>query len=255
MTRPKILLLAILSVATALRVYALGAKSLWLDEVASIRHVRGSFGDMIHEVAGHDAHPPLYYALQYGARCFGAGEAAARVPSALAGIALAYIVYLIGRRLAGEAAGLFAAGLCAVSAFQIYFSQEARPYALAMLLAAVSFWLFLRIVDRARREANAPTGSPAGVATSHEKLSAGTVDWIAYTAVAAAMLYTYYYLAFALAAEGVVLLFSRREARLVFKKWLMSRAAAAVLFAPYLRVVLDRMSGVPAVVAMAIACK
>jgi len=299
-TRRKALLIIILLVAAGLRLYALGGKSLWLDEIISVRRVRGSFPEMIGEVATHDAHPPLYYVLQYAAKALGGGEAAVRVPSALAGIALVYVVYRIAGRLFDETAGLLAAGLCAVSAFQVYFSQEARPYALAMLLAAVSLWLFLRILDRAQGTiATAGTGSyslkhvggqtflkkgfspkplfpktftlciraacargrgcganraPDDIPkvfeggseeTFSKKFPPATLHWIIYTLVAGAMLYTYYYLAFALLAEGVILLLSDRRAGPTFKKWLASRAVAAVLFAPYVPVVLGRMSGLP----------
>lgn len=239
MTRRKALLLIIILIAAALRFYALGAKSLWLDEISSVRRVRGSFREMIAEVALHDGHPPLYYALQYGAKVLGGGEATVRIPSALAGIALVYVAYRIARKLFDETAGLLAAGLCAVSAFQIYFSQEARPYTLAMLLAALSFLLFLRILE-GEKVFEGGSGE-----TVSKKFPPTTLHWITYTLVAAAMLYTYYYLAFALLAEGIILLFSYRRAGPIFKKWLASRAVAAVLFAPYVPVVLGRMSGLP----------
>jgi hypothetical protein len=61
------------------------------------------------------------------------------------------------------------------------------------------------------------------------------------------MLYTYYYLVFALVAEGVILALSYRRARSVFSRWLTSRVGAAVLFAPYLPVVLWRAQKAPAV--------
>lgn len=245
MTRRKAILLIILLIAAALRFHALGAKSLWLDEIISIRRVRGSFGEMIAEVALHDGHPPLYYILQYGAKALGGGEAAARAPSALAGILLVYVVYRIARKMLGQPAGLAAAGLCALSAFQVYFSQEARPYSLAMLLAATSFWLLLRILD------HVPDRSPEAVEggleeTSSRKFAPGILCWMSYTAVAVAMLYTYYYLLFALLAEGVALALCRRRAKPIIKKWLLSRAVAAVLFAPYVPVILNRMSGLPA---------
>ena len=245
MTRRKAILLIILIAAALLRFRSLGAKSLWLDEIISTRRVRGSFGEMIEEVAQHDGHPPLYYILQHGAKALGGGEAAARVPSALAGILLVYVVYRIARKMLGEPAGLAAAGLCAVSAFQVYFSQEARPYSLAMLLAATSFWLFLRLLD------HAPDHSPEAVEgdsgeTSSRKSVPGILCWVSYTAVAVAMLYTYYYLLFALLAEGIALALYRRRAKPVIKQWLLSRAVAAVLFAPYVPVILSRMAGAPA---------
>jgi len=238
-TRRKALLLIVLLIAAALRFYELGAKSLWLDEITSVRRVRGSFREMIDEVAAHDGHPPLYYVLQYGVKVLGGDEAAVRIPSALAGIALVYVAYRIARQLFDEKAGLCAAGLCAVSAFQIYFSQEARPYSLAMLLAALSLWLFLQIIEG---EKVFEGGSGETVSKRFPPIS---LCWIVYTTVAVAMLYTHYYLVFALAAEGVILLLSYRKTGSIFKKWLVSRAVAGVFFAPYVPVILGRMSALP----------
>jgi len=244
MTRRKAILPIIVLIAAALRFHALGAKSLWFDEIISVRRARGTFVEMIREVAGHDGHPPLYYALQYAARALGTGEAAARVPSALAGIVLVYVVYRIARKMLGEYAGLAAAGLCALSAFQVYFSQEARPYSLAMLLAAISFWLFLRILDQPPD--NSPSVLEAGPeGASSERSAPATLHWIMYTAVAVAMLYTYYYLLFALLAEGVVLVLCHRRARPIIRQWLLSRIVAAILFVPYLPVIFSRMAGLP----------
>ncbi|HUW34545.1 MAG TPA: glycosyltransferase family 39 protein, partial [Planctomycetota bacterium] len=146
MTRQKAFLIAVLAVAAGLRIHSLGSKSLWLDEIVSVQHVRGTFGLMLGEVAQHDAHPPLYYIFQYAARIFGRSESAVRLPSAAFGIALVYMVYRLGRSLLGEHAGLAAAGLAAISGFAIFYSQEARPYALAMLLAATSAWLLAELL-------------------------------------------------------------------------------------------------------------
>ncbi|HUU68855.1 MAG TPA: glycosyltransferase family 39 protein, partial [Planctomycetota bacterium] len=227
MTRQKAFLIAVLAVAAGLRIYSLGSKSLWLDEIVSVQHVRGSFGQMLGEVAQHDAHPPLYYIFQYAARIFGRSEFAVRLPSALCGIALVYVVYRLGRSLLNEGAGLAAAGLTAISGFAIFYSQEARPYALAMLMAATSAWMLTELLKR------------DDVRTPHAKWW-----WIAYTLVGAAMLHTFYYLAFALLAEAAAVLATRRR-RAFIARWLISRAVAAAAFAPYMIVVLNRIAGLP----------
>ena len=241
MTRRTALLIAIIVLAAALRFYSLGSKPLWLDEIMSAQRVRGSFGLMLDEVAQHDGHPPLYYATQYAAKIFGHGEFAVRIPAALAGLLLVYVVYRAGRLLLGDACGLAAAGLCALSGFQVCYSQEARPYALAMLLAATSLWLLLSIL----RQNEEKKVLERGLEKTFFKKLAPALPWLAYTLVGAAMLYTFYYLAFALIAEGAILLASRRHSKPIVKKWLISRAVVAVLFAPYLTVVLGRMAGLP----------
>ena len=231
MSRRKIIFI-IMAAAALLRFYAIGSKSLWLDEVMSVGRTQGSLRQMLDEIAKADGHPPAYYILQYATRSFPKNEAVVRLPSALAGICLVWVVYCIGRRLLGPLPGAAAAGLSAVSAFQVYYSQEARPYALAMLLAALSLWLLVRIVDRPWQ--GKPRAFPAAFA-----------HYAAYTLVSALMLYTHYYLAFALLAEAAVVAVRFRAARPVVPWWLASRIAAAALFLPYLPVVLARAGNLP----------
>ena len=240
MTRKHLLILAgILAFAAAIRTVDLGSRSLWLDEIMSVRRVRGSFLQMLREVTGirpepdrkgsGDAHPPLYYIAQHLAKPLGQGDGAARVPAAIFGIAAVGVVFLLGRELLGPVGGLIAAGLSAASTFQIYYSQEARLYSLAMLLAALSLWLFARLLPR-----------PGGVPPRRRVLL-----WIAYTGVGVLSLYTCYYLAFALFAEGAALAVLARDDRRFAIRWLASRAVVAALFAPYVAVVLQRMAGLP----------
>jgi len=231
-SRRSAIILAVIILAAALRFYSIGSKSLWLDEIMSVGRTQASLGRMISEIARADGHPPLYYILQYATRSFPKSEGAARVPSALAGIATVWLAYCIGRRLLGPLPGLAAAGLSAVSAFQVYYSQEARPYALAMMLAAASLWLLLRIIDR----------SWEGKSRARTLMLA---HYAAYTLVSAAMLYTHYYLAFALLAEGAIVVLRYRTARAVLPGWLATRLAAALLFVPYLPVVLSRAGMTP----------
>src|SRR5215212_10125652 len=60
-------------------------------------------------------------------------ELAARLPSALAGVALVLVMYLYGRRLAGSGAGLFAAALVATSVPLIDRSRQAWFYSIFTL--------------------------------------------------------------------------------------------------------------------------
>src|SRR5207247_1213703 len=75
---------------------------------------------------------------------FGLGEGGLRSLSALFGVATIPVAYLIGRELGSRGAGLITAALVAVNPMLIWYSQEARAYALLVLLTAVSFLFFLR---------------------------------------------------------------------------------------------------------------
>ena len=57
-----------------------------------------------------------------------------RLPSLIAGTATIPLVYLLGVRTLGRTAGLIAAAVIALSPFMIYYSVEARAYALMIAL-------------------------------------------------------------------------------------------------------------------------
>jgi mannosyltransferase len=99
-------------------------------------------------VADAESTPPLYYVLAWGwVQGFGNGEVGLRSLSALLGTATVPVAYLAGATLLSRRAGLVAAALVAVSPLMIWYSQEARAYALLVLLGAVALWLFVRVLD------------------------------------------------------------------------------------------------------------
>jgi mannosyltransferase len=78
--------------------------------------------------------------------------------SVLLGIATLAPVYALGARLFSRRAGVLAAAFLAVHAFHIQFSQEARSYALATLLLALSTWLLVISVQSTKRSPLVLTG-------------------------------------------------------------------------------------------------
>jgi len=132
------LLVAALAVAAFLRLDRLGAPSYWLDEI---------LGDTLTTHALQKApwwqwisgleteHGPLYYATQAATRLFGRGEAAGRSAAALFGLITIPLVCFAAR---SPIAGIAAAILLAASPVHVYYSREARPYSLLMLLTAVA---------------------------------------------------------------------------------------------------------------------
>ena len=79
--------------------------------------------------------------------------------SALAGTASIVVVYLAALALPlPRRSGLIAAAVVAVSPVLIWFSQDARAYALVFLLTALSFLFFARA-----RRGGAPSTWPGGL--------------------------------------------------------------------------------------------
>jgi mannosyltransferase len=139
-------LAALTLLAAALRLSTLGLQSFWYDEAFTPVHVlHASLSATLRGVAHTENSPPLWYLLAWAdSRLLGDGEVALRLPSALAGIATVPVAWMIGRELAGRRAAMLAAALVAVSPLFVWYSQEARVYALFVLMASLAMLCFLR---------------------------------------------------------------------------------------------------------------
>jgi mannosyltransferase len=164
-------LLAGITVAGALlRFLTLDVQSYWLDEVATVNILHKGFGDMISAIASGESTPPLYYVVAWvWAKVFGTGEVGLRSLSALFGTATIPLAFVLGRELVGRRAGLVAAALCAFNPLLVWYSQEARSYALMILLTGLSLLAFLRALEdgRARHLAVWALVGVAAVATHY----------------------------------------------------------------------------------------
>jgi 4-amino-4-deoxy-L-arabinose transferase-like glycosyltransferase len=140
------------ALGVAVRFASLGVQSYHHDEViTALRVVPGSFGEMLHAVKVSESNPPLYYVLAWSwAKAFGTDEVGLRSLSALFGAATVPVGYLVGRQLATRRAGLILAALIAVNPMLIWYSQEARSYALLVFFGAVSLLFLTRALNTGR---------------------------------------------------------------------------------------------------------
>ncbi|MEN6565114.1 MAG: glycosyltransferase family 39 protein [Veillonellales bacterium] len=89
--------------------------------------------------------PPMYYWLVAGAfKLFGAGEFGARFPSALLGVSGTVLIYLVGRGLFGNRAGMLAALVLTTSLEYFYLSKAAVTDITLTFFMAVSLLAFLK---------------------------------------------------------------------------------------------------------------
>jgi 4-amino-4-deoxy-L-arabinose transferase-like glycosyltransferase len=143
----------------AVRLYGLGAESLWTDELITLEFVRRySTLELLVRIPLEQPHLPVYYVtLDLWTSVVGTSATALRLLSALFGILAIPFVYLAGRDLFEETAGLAAALVYALSQFHVFHAQEVRMYSLLALLTAASLWLFVRVfaADATRRTAAA----------------------------------------------------------------------------------------------------
>ncbi len=137
MTATNLGVLVALALAFGLRVYGLGQQSLWSDEGASAAMTWRTPAEILEASAG-DIHPPLYYLLlRAWAEGAGRWEFGLRFLSVLAGVLTVALAARLGGRLFGAPGRLVAGGFLAVSPLAVYYSQEARMYALLGMLGAL----------------------------------------------------------------------------------------------------------------------
>jgi mannosyltransferase len=189
---PALLLALITAAGAVLRFATLSTQSFWLDEAIAINSARLDIGGMIDSLARTEGNPPLYFLLLDGwMRLFGTSEAAVRSLSAVIGTATILLAYEIGRRLATVRIGLVLAAVAAFNPLLVWFSQEARPYGLLVLLSGASFLCFAEAL-RAR---------PAG-------------RWLAAWAVASGLaMATHYFAGLLILPEAAWLLYRVRPLR------------------------------------------
>jgi uncharacterized membrane protein len=194
--------------AAVLRFATLGVQAYHHDEIVTASRVlRGSFFHAMDAVGFSESAPPLYYALAWiWTQLTGTGEFGLRSLSALAGVATVPAAYLLGRELRGRRAGLMAAALVAVNPMLLWYSQEARAYALLVLLCTLSLLYCVRALRRGGRRESVLWGIFSGLALA-----------------------THYFAIFPIAVEAAWLLWRRGRTSLV-GLWVV--AAFGLVLAP-----------------------
>ncbi|QKQ77681.1 glycosyltransferase [Nostoc sp. TCL240-02] len=212
-----------LLIGISLRLTNLTAKSPWTDEFSTLVFSLGnnflsvpldqaiapdmllqplqpnpaaSIGDVVHNLATQDSHPPLYFVLAHLWMKLFPSEGglvslfAARSLPAIFGAASIPCVYILGKvAFRSRLVGQLAAAMIAVSPYAVFLAQEARHYTLAILWVIGS----LTCLVIATRHIQNRTPLPIWVALS----------WVAINALGIA---THYFFTFTLYTEAVVLI-------------------------------------------------
>jgi mannosyltransferase len=204
-------IVAVVVAGAAVRFATLDVQSMWLDEAVTHSLVTRSFGGMLSAIPHSESTPPLFYVLEWvWARVFGFGAVGLRSLSALFGSATIVVLAAVAGRLGGRRAALAAAAIAAANPLLIWYSQEARAYALLVLLCAVTVLCLVR------------------------------GDWRAWALAAALALATHYFAVFIVIPQALWLLWrhgrsSRRAA--------LSLAAVAIVGAALLPLAVVQASG------------
>jgi mannosyltransferase len=190
--------------------------SLFGDELSTYYVVNGhGLGRVVHLLQGHsvDLNPPLFLALAWATEKLGDSAQALRLTSLLAGTTAIPLTYLLGLWTVGRRAALVGAALTALSPFLIFYSTEARAYALVVLMVLMSALALLQAL-RTR----------------------GAGWWVAYAACSCAAVYTHYTAVFALATQFAWALWAAPRA---WRALVAANVAAAVGYLPWLPTLVD----------------
>ncbi|MCD4749043.1 MAG: glycosyltransferase family 39 protein [Thermoanaerobaculales bacterium] len=231
--RAGIAMILLLSVALGLRVTTIAARGdLWVDETITAMLIGLGPADLLGRLAvsgnaaatGVHVHPPAYYPLLRGwARVFGDGEVGLRSFSALFGVLSVALLWLLLRRFFGPTLAWLSAAAAAVSAVQVYYSSEARYYALFLFLTLISLYFFLDILRNGRGH-------------------------IAYIIAATLCMYTFYYGVYVILSENVLFLAMggwRDRRRLSL--WVLTQVVLVLAFLPWTPVLQRHIGAYPAV--------
>jgi mannosyltransferase len=213
-------LLLIVAVGALLRFLTLDVQSLSNDEAFTVAIATGDLGSVFPEVKRTESTPPLDYYLAWGwEKVFGSGEAGMRLLPALLGTLLVPATWAAARETLPRRSALIAALLVAVSPLLVWYSQEARAYALLALLSTLGFLFFVRCLRAPGRR--------------------DLALWALCSVLAVA---THYFAVFPVAAEGLWLLAARPRER---GRVLLACAAPAIAGAALLPLLLYQEEHVP----------
>lgn len=183
----------ILALSLFLRIFLLDFESLWLDEGSSIKFAKLSIPELI-KSSQADGNPPLYYLiLHFWIKIFGDSEFSVRFLSVIFGMLVVVAVYWFCFEFWGREVAIFSSFITGISVFQIFYSQEARMYALLCLLSIISFLYFVKILRQGEFK-----------------------HYVFYALTNILLLYTHLYAFFTIFAQLIFVAFQKRKRLKVF---------------------------------------
>ncbi len=207
----RITLLVIILLGLVLRIYKLGYRDLWFDEVYS------AYLAQYPQFISGDTQAPLHSFLLAGlVRLTGLSEFWLRFPAFIFGCLSIIAIYLLGKLLFERKVALWAALLLTISPLHIWYSQEARAYTQSIFLVILAIYFFVRCIREDR-----------------------LILWIALLFTQAAGIYTNYLFPLVLIPQGIIVLFKHNRRHI--KNWFLTWCGVILFFLPWLNVFIRRL--------------
>lgn len=136
--------LFLLAIASLLRIYHLGDRSLWFDEALTANISKGTSQQILEVTRSRGSapiiHPYILSLVEKVART----AVAVRTPSVIASLLSVLMMLAMVRVRINQTAALFSAAILAVSATQVRYAQEVREYSLSVLCATTLIYCLLQ---------------------------------------------------------------------------------------------------------------
>jgi uncharacterized membrane protein len=149
--------LVVFGVALAFDLYRLGKPGIWFDEAFSVELAKQPLPLLWHIIWGPEPNMELYYLFLHGwlglTGLFGwlPTEFVVRLPSVVFAALSSVMVFLLGRRFLGMAAGIAGAGLYTLNYLQLIYAQQARSYSLQLLLICIAWYALFALLTTAEK--------------------------------------------------------------------------------------------------------
>lgn len=135
----------LLLMALSFRLYHLDFESLWMDEIRQVSYYPHTFDQIILDAASQ-GQPPLDYWIGHVVNSFSNSDFALRLPSALFGVGAVLFLTLISAKVCSWPVGFVSGIIYALLPFNLYLSQEARPYSIAIFFFLALLWSLDRLL-------------------------------------------------------------------------------------------------------------
>ncbi len=219
-------LIFLLVVASILRFYHYAAFSFSNDELSAINRLRfNTFHELVDKGFYVDGHPGgIQVMLWYWVKLFGVTEASLRLPFVIFGIFSVLLAFLIGKRLFGEVAGLFAATALTFLEFPLLYSQIARPYGSGLFFGLLMTWFWIRVIEN----------------TDTEPAKKRYLNLAGFTLGVVLCMYNHYFSFLLAVIVGIAGVFIVKRNRL--PQYIIAGLLACLLFLPHLYITLNHLT-------------
>jgi len=148
-------IILLIGLSLILRIHHLDHESLWMDEIRQTSFYANPLTEIIDNSASQNQ-PPLDYWLGHLVHYLSNSDFAVRLPAALFGTGSVLLLTILISQISSWPVACGFGIIFALLPFNLYYSQEARPYAIATFLFLCMFWVLNNLLNSNRKKMLVP---------------------------------------------------------------------------------------------------